>query len=80
MIGHAPPPVPMNKVIAHELEIYGSHGMQAHRYDAMLAMVATGALRPERLIGARISLGDSIDALVNMNRFDAQGVTVVTRF
>jgi len=80
MIGHAPPPVPMNKVIAHELEIYGSHGMQAHRYDAMLAMVASGALRPEKLIGQRIGLAQSIDALVNMDRFDTQGVTVVTRF
>jgi hypothetical protein len=25
---------PLSKVIAHELEILGSHGMQAHRYDA----------------------------------------------
>jgi threonine dehydrogenase-like Zn-dependent dehydrogenase len=32
---HSTPAVPMSKVIAHELELLGSHGMQAHRYDAM---------------------------------------------
>ena len=34
MLGeHAHPPIPMDKVIAHELEILGSHGMQAFRYQ-----------------------------------------------
>ena len=27
------PQIPMDKVIAHELEILGSHGMQAFRYE-----------------------------------------------
>ena len=33
------PAIPMARVIANELEVLGSHGMQAHRYDAMLAMI-----------------------------------------
>ena len=41
---HGLPSVPMGRVIAHELEILGSHGMQAHRYDAMLAMIAFGQI------------------------------------
>ncbi|GBH28590.1 zinc-dependent alcohol dehydrogenase family protein [Burkholderia vietnamiensis] len=81
MLGeHATPAVPMSKVIAHELEILGSHGMQAHRYGAMLDMVHAGKLAPERLIGKEISLGESIDALMNMDRFEGAGVTVVTDF
>nr|WP_254210761.1 zinc-dependent alcohol dehydrogenase family protein [Burkholderia multivorans] len=81
MLGeHATPAVPMSKVIAHELEILGSHGMQAHRYDAMLEMVRAGKLAPSRLIGKEISLGESVDALMNMNRFEGAGVTVVTDF
>src|SRR5690606_32376578 len=44
------PPLPMDRVIAHELEIVGSHGMAAHAYPAMLAAVATGGLRPDRLV------------------------------
>ncbi len=81
MLGeHTTPQVPMSKVIAYELEILGSHGMQAHRYGAMLDMVRTGKLQPERLIGKEISLGESVDALMNMDRFEGAGVTVITDF
>lgn len=79
MLGdHATPTVPMNKVIAHELEIYGSHGMQAWRYDAVMAMLTAGKLAPEKLVGRTISLEESIAALMNMDRFDGIGVTVIT--
>lgn len=81
MLGdHTTPQVPMSKVIAHELEILGSHGMQAHRYDAMLDMIRTGKLQPERLVGKEISLSASAEALMNMDRFEGAGVTVVTDF
>lgn len=77
---HSTPAIPMSKVIAHELEIYGSHGMQAHRYGAMLDMITSGKLAPEKLVGKTISLEQSIDALVSMDRFETAGVTVVTQF
>ena len=80
LAAHRTPAIPMDKVIADELEIIGSHGMQAHRYGAVLAMIESGKLAPERLIGKRISLVQSIDALMRMDRFDATGVTVVTEF
>ena len=81
MLGeHSTPVIPMSKVIAHELEILGSHGMQAHRYDAMFAMMAAGKLAPEQLIGRTISLEQSIEVLMNMDRFEVAGVTVVTEF
>ena len=66
---HSAPRIPMSRVVANELELLGSHGMQAHRYGAMLAMVESGKLRPERLIGERISLEQSIAALMNMDTF-----------
>jgi len=77
---HSLPPVPMGRVIGHELEILGSHGMQAHRYDAMFAMIEAGLLKPERLVGREITLEQSIDALTGMDSFAGTGVTVVTRF
>lgn len=81
MLGeHSTPAIPMSRVIANELEILGSHGMQAHRYDAMLAMMASGKLQPEKLIGRTINLEQSIDALMNMDSFEVAGVTVVTEF
>ena len=77
---HSTPAVPMSKVIANELEILGSHGMQAHRYGAMLAMIQSGKLAPEKLIGRRITLEESVQALINMDKFEGAGVTVVTKF
>jgi alcohol dehydrogenase len=57
------PAIPMSKVIAHELEILGSHGMQAHRYDALFAMIETGKLAPEKLIGRTITLEQGFSTL-----------------
>ncbi len=80
MLGeHRHPAVPMDKVIAQELEILGSHGMQAHRYSPMLSMIESGKLHPERLIGKTISLEESREELVNMHRFDGTGVAVLNR-
>jgi alcohol dehydrogenase len=77
---HSAPRIPMSRVVANELELLGSHGMPAHRYGAMLAMVESGKLRPERLIGERISLEQSIAALMAMDTFASVGVSVVTQF
>ena len=41
---------------ARELEIYGSHGMAARGYPAMLGMVTDGTLRPALLTGHVIGL------------------------
>lgn len=74
------PKVPMSKVIANELEIIGSHGMQAYRYDVMLAMIQSKKLSPHKLVGKTITLEQSIDALMNMDKFEGTGVTVITSF
>lgn len=76
----ATPEVPMARVIAKELEILGSHGMQAHRYGAMLDMISTGKLSPARLVGDRISLAEAPKALMEMDRFQSIGATVITTF
>lgn len=81
MLGdHSTPAVPMSRIVAHELEILGSHGMQAHRYDAMMPTILSGKLKPELLVGKEISMEESIDALISMDRFQGTGTTVITRF
>jgi alcohol dehydrogenase len=81
MLGdHARPQVPMDKVIAFELEIRGSHGMQAYRYQAMMEMIRTGKLKPELLVGKRISLDEAPAALMAMGGFEGIGIGVVTKF
>jgi len=81
MLGdHSTPQIPMAQVIGHELEIYGSHGMQAWRYDAMLAMLSAGKIAPQKLIGKRISLADAVPALTAMERSEGLGISVITQF
>ncbi|MGH8826549.1 MAG: zinc-binding dehydrogenase, partial [Jiangellaceae bacterium] len=72
------PPIPMDLVVARELEIYGSHGMAAHEYPAMLALVDDGTLRPDLLIGDVIGLEGAAAALVAMDDpAAAAGITVI---
>jgi alcohol dehydrogenase len=77
---HSHSPVPMDKVIANELEILGSHGIQAYKYPALLEMIKSGKLHPEILIGKTISLDESVTELANMNNFTGTGVTVINKF
>lgn len=70
--------LPMDRVIALELEIYGSHGMAAIDYPAMLHLVASGALRPDLLLGRSIDLADASDAFVAMASPGGGGITIVT--
>ena len=74
---HQHPKIPMDKVIANELEILGSHGMQAYKYPEMLAMIKNGQLQPQKLINKTISLEEAILALPNMNKFEHKGVLVI---
>lgn len=74
------PRVPMDQVIAHELKLLGAHGMPAHRYPDMLAMITAGRLQPGKLIGRTITLDQVITELPAMSRFNGVGVTVVDRF
>ncbi|HEY6633571.1 MAG TPA: zinc-dependent alcohol dehydrogenase family protein [Rhizobiaceae bacterium] len=80
MLGeHARPRIPMDRVIAFELEIRGSHGMQAFRYQSMMEMIRTGKLKPELLVGKRIGLDGAPQALMAMGGFEGIGIGVIDR-
>jgi alcohol dehydrogenase len=72
--------VPMDLVIAKELEILGSHGMQAFRYAEMMRMIAAGTLQPQQLLGRTISLDEAPDELIKLDTFAGSGVVVIDRF
>ena len=70
--------LPMDLVVAHELEVLGSHGMPAGDYPGMLALIASGALDPRRLVGSVVGLDDAPAALMAMDDPSAAaGMTVV---
>jgi alcohol dehydrogenase len=71
-------PVPMDLVVARELEIRGSHGMAARDYPAMLASISEGRLDPSRLVGRTIMLDEAAAALMAMDRPQlVAGMTVI---
>jgi alcohol dehydrogenase len=72
--------IPMYDVLAKELTIIGSHGMQAHRYPEMLQLIVSGKLNPKKLIGKTVTLEQAGDELASMGQFAQQGVTVIDRF
>jgi alcohol dehydrogenase len=73
-----PTPIPMDLVVARELEIFGSHGMAARDYPPMMAMVADGTLRPGLLVGRVIELADAGQALAAMDGpSGTAGMTVI---
>ncbi len=73
----ADPPLPMGTVIANELEILGSHGMQAYCYEPLLRMIAAGTLRPQNLVSDVVSLETGAELLTRLDRFPNDGITVI---
>ncbi|MDZ5661529.1 alcohol dehydrogenase catalytic domain-containing protein [Nocardioides sp. S-58] len=73
--GH--PRVPMDRVIAWELDVLGSHGMAASDYPAMMALVESGELRPQLLVERTIGLEEAASLLPVFDRAPVAGITVV---
>jgi alcohol dehydrogenase len=74
----ADPRLPLGTVISRELAILGSHGMPAHDYPELLALVQSGALRPQDLVTRRIRLDDAPEALTAMSAaVPSSGVTLI---
>ncbi len=81
MVGeHQFPPIPIGKILADELEIIGSHGMQAHRYPEMLDLIVAGKLQPRKLLQGTLRLAEAVTALPAMDTFGHAGVLVIDRF
>lgn len=74
------PKTPMHLVLANELQILGSHGMQSSRYAEIFKLIEQGRIDPEKLIEQTISIDDSAEFLTNMNAFNHHGVTVINSF
>jgi alcohol dehydrogenase len=72
--------IPMYEVLAKELQIIGSHGMAANRYDDMLRLILSGKVQPKKLIGKTIALEQGGEELASMGEFAQHGVTVIAQF
>jgi D-arabinose 1-dehydrogenase-like Zn-dependent alcohol dehydrogenase len=73
----ASPGVPMGRVISHELEVLGAHGLDARAYPEMLAEIAAGTLAPQQLVTATIGLDAAGPALAAMGELSPVGITMI---
>lgn len=73
--GH--PPVPMDRVIAWELDVLGSHGMARVDYPAMLDQVQAGTLRPEAMVERVVGLTEGARLLPMAGTAAPVGVTLI---
>jgi alcohol dehydrogenase len=71
------PPIPMSRVISHELQLLGAHGLAAHSYPALLSEIEAGVLAPQKLIARSIDLAEACDALTLMAQQPAAGITMI---
>ncbi|WP_334171421.1 zinc-dependent alcohol dehydrogenase family protein [Sinomonas sp.] len=73
--GH--PRVPMARVIAWELDVFGSHGMAAADYPGMLALIESRALEPQRLVERVIGLDEAARLLPSFDTANVAGITMI---
>ena len=74
------PRIQMDRIISHELEILGSHGIQAFKFREVFELIRRGKLDLNRFIDRSITLGEAAEALPLMANFDHVGVTLIDTF
>lgn len=73
--GH--PKVPMERVIAWELDLLGCHGMAASDYPGMLNLIEQGDLAPQKLIEQTIGLQEAARRLPGFDQAAVAGMTMI---
>jgi alcohol dehydrogenase len=71
------PPLPMDRVLAWELSLHGSHGIAAHEYRGLLDLITTAGLDPSALVGQVVPLEEAGAALAAMDGPTPAGMTVI---
>lgn len=74
------PSLPMGRVISWELELCGSHGLQARHYPELLRLIQDCRMPVRRLICDTVALEEAASVLTNMDKFNQLGITVIDRF
>jgi alcohol dehydrogenase len=70
------PAAVIRRLVAWELEIAGSHGIQAHAYPAMFDLIRTGKLDPTALVERTMPLEAAPLELASLDDYRGCGLTV----
>lgn len=78
MVGErSEPAVPMGRVIANELALFGSHGISARSYPDVFDLIAKKSVLLERILGPKLGLSEVPAQLEEMGRFAGLGIALV---
>lgn len=72
--------LPLDRMVADELELRGTHGIPSHRYPALLEMVRAQSLDPGKLVHQTIPLEDASEALTQIGTSPNPGIQVIDSF
>jgi alcohol dehydrogenase len=72
------PSAPLSRLIAWELVIAGSHGIQAHAYPGLFELIQSGKLDPSQLVERTMTLDKAPHELASLDEYRGCGVTVFT--
>jgi alcohol dehydrogenase len=67
----------MDRVIAWELDVLGSHGMARVDYPDMLDLVEAGTLRPQEMVERVVDLSEGARLLPSFDTAAPVGVTLI---
>ena len=71
---------PIDVMIAKELTVVASQGMQASRYDVMLNMIEKGRLAPSLLVSRTLALEEVGEVMAAMEDYSTLGFPVIDRY
>ncbi len=67
-------------MLAKELTVVASQGMQAGRYDAMLDLIEQRRLAPSQLSTRTVALAETGEVLAAMDDYRTLGFSVIDRY
>jgi alcohol dehydrogenase len=68
----------VRRMIGYELDIKGSHGLQAHAYPGLFSLIQAGKLDPTLLVERSTTLDEAPAALESLQEYRGCGVTIFT--
>lgn len=71
------PAIPMERIIANELQLIGSHGIQAHRYPNLFSLLKQSGIRPAALVGSTVNMEQAAALLPLLNQSQRPGIAVL---
>ena len=74
------PPVRLDRLYSHQLGVFGTRGLPAHRFADLLSLIESGKLQPQNMIDQEIGLSRVTPALEALSQHAGAGVQVVTDF